>query len=342
MRRFPGGTVYAASEQTVLNPFISVIIPTFNRARSLRDTVNSFRAQTYPGNRFEIIIVDNASSDETPSMIPELARRAPRMRFLVEQRRGAHFARNSGAKAARGEILYFTDDDMIADPNMLLAIVTAFKSNANVASATGKVVPLWETEPPAWILAHCKNEILSLNDRGDGLIISDRDPGVFSCHQAVLRDAFFAAGGFNPDTNADTFVGDNETGLNIKIAKLGYRFAYVGSSITRHRIPATRMTQSYLNQRFADQGFCDSYTTYRDRVPGRVGLLSDAAAQLSRAIPASLLAVARSIRGDSRWRLNVARLFYIRNRITYDLRLARSAEWRRFAIRSDWIAEPAE
>lgn len=329
-------------ESESVKPFVSVIIPTFNRARSVVETVKSFRAQTYPGDRFEILVVDNGSSDETPMAIPEMAYRSPRVRFLTEPRRGAHFARNSGAKAARGEILYFTDDDMIADPNMLEAIVPAFETGANVASATGKVVPLWETEPPAWVLAHCKNEILSLNDRGEGLMISDRDPGVFSCHQAVVRHAFFAAGGFNPDTNADRFVGDNETGLNIKIAKLGYRFAYVGKSITRHRIPGSRMSQRYLNQRFADQGYCDSYTTFRERGPGTVRLIGDAASQISRAIPSSVLALGRSIRGDSRWRLNVARLFYIRNRVVYDMRLLASPKWRRFAMRSDWITEAIE
>ena len=95
-------------------PFVSVIIPTYNRAERLRGTVESFVAQQYPSDRFEIILVDNASTDDTPAEIERLATEFPRIRGLVENRRGAHWARNAGATVSLGEILYFTDDDMLA------------------------------------------------------------------------------------------------------------------------------------------------------------------------------------------------------------------------------------
>src|SRR5215210_6277352 len=258
------------NEETL--PFVSVIIPTFNRSATLQTTVDSLVAQSYPPDVMEIIIVDNGSTDDTSEVIEMMASPAPNVRGIIETRRGAHFARNTGALAAQGRILYFTDDDMVADPGLLESIVTAFGTNSNVGSATGRILPRWETEPPRWVLEHCRNELLSLNDLGEATIISNTDPGVFSCHQAVLREAFMRAGGFNPDTNAEKFTGDNETGLNIKIRKLGYRFAYVGTSVTHHIIPAARMTQRYLNSRFADQGFCDSYTAYQALQVGRARL----------------------------------------------------------------------
>ena len=324
-------------------PFVSVIIPTFNRSASLQATVETFLAQSYPADRFEILLVDNGSTDETPQVIQMLTAGAPNVRGMTDRRRGAHFARNSGAMAARGSVLYFTDDDMLAAPTLLETIVTAFAPGSRVGSATGRILPRWETEPPRWVLEHCRNELLSLNDRGEATIISDNDPGVFSCHQAILREAFMAAGGFNPDTNAERFTGDNETGLNIKVRKLGYRFAYVGSSVTHHVIPEARMTQRYLNSRFADQGFCDSYTAYqaiqvrKPRLAARVvahGLLAGITAAK---------ALVRRVASDSRWRLDLARLFYYRNRARYDMRLIRHAEWRRFVLRSNWLSddEPA-
>ncbi|MDP9179939.1 MAG: glycosyltransferase [Gemmatimonadota bacterium] len=325
------------------HPFVSVIIPTFNRSATLQMTVETFLAQSYPADRFEIVIVDNGSTDDTPQVIQKMTAGEPNVRGMTDGRRGAHFARNSGAIAARGSILYFTDDDMLAAPTLLETIVTAFASGSRVGSATGRILPRWETEPPRWVLEHCRNELLSLNDRGEATIISDHDPGVFSCHQAILREAFMAAGGFNPDTNAEHFTGDNETGLNIKVRKLGYRLAYVGSSVTHHMIPEARMTQRYLNSRFADQGFCDSYTAYqavqmrKRRLAARVvahGLLAGVTAAR---------ALVRRIANDSRWRLDLARLFYYRNRARYDTRLIRHAEWRRFVLRSNWLSddEPA-
>jgi glycosyltransferase involved in cell wall biosynthesis len=324
-----------------VTPFISLIIPTYNRSALLRQTVETFLAQDYPADKWELLLVDNASTDDTRSVITKLASRDDRIRGLKESRKGAHFARNSGALAAKGEILYFTDDDMLAEPNLLSAIVEGFEADPKVASVTGKVLPRWDTEPPVWVLEHCRNALLSLNDLGESLIVSDDDPGVFSCHQAVKRDAFMRAGGFNPDTNAGAFTGDNETGLNIKIKQLGFRFAYVGSAVTHHMIPASRMTQSYLNSRMADQGFCDSYTDYRAIHPGKARLARRIVAHSVLGGLTLLKAAAHKASGDSRWRLDLARIFYHRNRMRYDARLLRDDKWRKLALRDDWINDTA-
>lgn len=305
----------------------------------LKQTVDTFLAQTYPGDRWELILVDNNSTDNTWSVIQSAAVRDDRIRPLKELRKGAHFARNSGALAAKGSVLYFTDDDMLADPDLLLRIVEVFDADERIASVTGKVLPRWDTEPPVWVLEHCRNHLLSLNDLGEATIISDEDPGVFSCHQAVLRNVFIAAGGFNPDTNADLFTGDNETGLNIKIRKLGYRFAYVGESVTRHMIPASRMTQEYLNGRFADQGYCDSYTDYRAIHPGKARLVRRIAAHSLLIGVTAVKASLRRVIGDSQWRLDHARMWYFRNRARYDVRLLTDDHWRQFALRDDWLTE---
>jgi glycosyltransferase involved in cell wall biosynthesis len=323
-------------------PFISVIIPTYNRSALLRQTVETFLEQDYPADRWELLLVDNASTDDTWSVITELASGDDRIRGLKEPRKGAHFARNSGALAARGEVLYFTDDDMLAEPNLLSAIIEGFEADSKVASVTGKILPRWDTEPPVWVLEHCRNALLSLNDLGESLIVSDDDPGVFSCHQAVKRDAFMRAGGFNPDTNAGVFTGDNETGLNIKIRQLGFRFAYVGSAVTHHMIPASRMTQRYLNSRMADQGFCDSYTDYRAIHPGKARLARRIVAHSVLGGLTLLKAAAHKASGDSRWRLDLARIFYHRNRMRYDARLLRDDKWRKFALRDDWINDAVE
>jgi glycosyltransferase involved in cell wall biosynthesis len=323
-------------------PFVSVIIPTYNRSRLLKQTVETFLAQSYPPDRWELILADNNSTDDTWAVIQTLAASDSRIHPLKETRRGAHFARNSGALAARGDVLYFTDDDMLADPNLLARIVEAFDADPSVASATGKVLPRWDTEPPVWVLEHCRNALLSLNDLGEATIISDDDPGVFSCHQAVLREVFMKAGGFNPDTNAELFTGDNETGLNIKIRKLGHRFAYVGTAVTHHMIPASRMTQRYLNSRMADQGFCDSYTDYRAIHPGRTRLAKRIAAHSALLGVTAIKAGVRRVAGDSRWRLDFARLWYHRNRARYDARLMTDERWRTFALRDNWLTDTAE
>ena len=101
------------------------------------------------------------------------------------------------------------------------------------------------------------------------------------------------------------------------------------------------MTQAYLNSRFADQGFCDSYTDYRKIHPSPLGLLKRITAH--GVLSATTVATAGLVRltGSTRWRVDLARLFYYRNRVRYDLRLLLHEQWRQFALRDDWISDDA-
>lgn len=247
---------------------ITVIIPTYNRASYILDTINSFLNQDY--RDFEIIVCNNNSTDNTQEVL-EAYQDNSKIHLLFEKRQGVHFARNTAAKYANGELLYFTDDDMLAAPNLLSEIVKVFTLGYNIGSATGRVLPKWEVPPPPWVEKLLFNHVLSLNNPPEDLIISSYDCNVFSCHQAILREAFFKTGGYNPENVAGIWIGDGETGLNIKLKNLGYKFGYIGSSITYHRIPPSRMNQKYLNSRFHNHGACDAYTTIRLR-EGKINL----------------------------------------------------------------------
>jgi glucosyl-dolichyl phosphate glucuronosyltransferase len=239
---------------------ISVIIPTYNRSSFIVDTIESFLCQDYQD--FEIIICNNNSTDDTQEFLNSYSNNN-QVHLLFEEKQGAHFARNTAAKYASGDLLYFTDDDMRATPNLLSELVKIFDLDELVASATGRVLPEWENPPPKWVEKLLFNSRLSLNNPTEEMIISSEDCNVYSCHQAVLREIFFKAGGFNPDYIAGVLIGDGETGLNIKIKKLGYKFGYIGSSIIYHRIPPSRMTQKYLNVRLQNEGNCDAYMIIR-------------------------------------------------------------------------------
>jgi glucosyl-dolichyl phosphate glucuronosyltransferase len=317
---------------------LSVIIPTYNRVESLRCTINSFIDQTYDKNLYEIIVSNNNSTDETDKLLRWYAKEYPtRFKYIKELRQGSHYARNSAAKLAKGELLYFTDDDMIADPDLLNEITQVFKFDPKVASVTGRVLPKWEVQPPDWVLELCYNELLSLNNPAEEFIISTQDCNIYSCHQAVLKEVFFKAGGFNPDIIGDTWVGDNETGLNIKIKELGYKFGYSGKSITYHWIPLTRMTQSYLNKRLSNQGNCDSYTAYRQYHYSNLGLYKQILHHGFRILVSGLKAIINILRGQSQWRRHHANIFYGLNRIKYDYRLITDQYWKTLVLKQDWL-----
>ena len=321
-------------------PFVSVIIPTFNRAETLEKTIGSLTKQSYPSDRYQIIVVDNNSTDFTRDVVEKFTRCCSvEVQYLFESRQGVHYARNSALKLSRGEILYYTDDDMIADADLIEQIVKPFGLNSKVGTVTGRVLPVWECTPPDWVLRFCNNELLSLLDRPEYLIVSPNDCGVYSCHQALRRDAFVAAGGYHPENTAGEWVGDGETGMNIRLKELGYYFAYTGTAITHHVIPAGRMTQSYLNRRLGNQGNCDSYTDYRKYRFSQAQLVRRIVAHILKTIRQCWLCCGKLILWRQSWRMNLAYVSYFRKRALYDLRLLADEKWRLLVLKEDWLDE---
>jgi len=323
-------------------PFISIIIPTYNRANLLPLTMNSFLSQDYPQDRYEIIVADNNSTDNTREVATRyFGNSAVIVQYIFEKRQGVHYARNSAAKQASGDILYFTDDDMVADPALLNELVKVFNLFPDVGCATGLILPLFQKEPPAWVRRCLWNGYLSLTerDRPEELIVSKNDL-VYSCHQAIRRDVFSKAGGFNPENTAGVWIGDGETGLNIKIKSLGYKFAYTSKSIIHHIIPNSRTTLKYLIKRIGNQGFCDSYTDYRkhrDRSKIIPSMLKRNTIGMLKTLGFTLAKIAL---GKLSWHFLPANIMYFHKRNIYDLKLYTNENFRKIAEIDDWITQP--
>jgi glycosyltransferase involved in cell wall biosynthesis len=322
-------------------PYVSIIIPTYKRADKVGITLESFLRQSYPEDRYEIIVADNNSPDNTREVIGKFQNNGRiRIHYLFEEKQGVHYARNAAAHHAHGEILYFTDDDMIADPSLLIEIVRPFELDTKIGVATGRILPEWEITPPRWVLAYCQNYLLSLNDKGPGLEVSENDIGVFSCHQAMRREAFFGTGGFHPENTAGEWIGDGETGLCLMLKAQGWKFAYNGMSITRHMIPPFRMTQDYLNKRLANQGNCDSYTDFRKFKWSNAELLQRIQQYPMTIYRALCLYQELKAKGDDSWRGALARVHYWMARSEYDFRIIQDPAWKALVLKDDWLHNP--
>ncbi len=106
------------------NPKVSVIVPTYNRAKFLGYCVNSVLQQSY-GN-LELIVIDDGSTDDTAAVLNEAARSDNRVRVLKQEKRGAQFARNMGLQESTGVLVNFLDDDDLWHPEKLSTQVDAF------------------------------------------------------------------------------------------------------------------------------------------------------------------------------------------------------------------------
>jgi len=108
------------SQKLTRHPFVSIIIPVYNDENGIRDTLLALFKQNYPGERFEIIIIDNNSTDDTHKIILEIALGFKgNIVFEKEKKSGSYAARNKGLEVSKGEIIAFIDSDMTVEPDWL-------------------------------------------------------------------------------------------------------------------------------------------------------------------------------------------------------------------------------
>jgi glycosyltransferase involved in cell wall biosynthesis len=252
---------------TSRNIITSVIVPTYSRPVYLRDTLISLLQQDFPPGQYEIIVVDNRPTGEVRHIVQKLEVEWQRfIRYIEEPNVGLHNARHAGAKVACGAILVYVDDDILAHPEWLRAMLAFFK-NPLVAIVGGKVLPQWETQPPEW-LSQFPSSYLSLLDLGERSQELRWPKGVYGCNMAVRRSTLYEVGGFNPDAMGDRrliwFRGDGETGLHRKIYDAGYKAIYEPRAWVSHRITPERLKARAFYDRGLMVGLSWSYSHIRN------------------------------------------------------------------------------
>lgn len=121
---------------------VSVVVPIYNGEADLPDLINCLRSQTYPSDRVEYLLVDNASSDRTSAILQTAAENYPQIRHLTENKiQSSYAARNTGIRTAAGEIIAFTDADCRPEPNWLSDLISPFQ-NPTIGIVAGEVVGL--------------------------------------------------------------------------------------------------------------------------------------------------------------------------------------------------------
>ena len=172
-------------------PEVSVVLPTYNRAADLKRAVESVLQQTADPRVYEVIVVDNNSTDGTGQVLERLKARCPgQLRTVVERQQGVSHARNAGIAAALAPIVAFFDDDVRVAPDWIETIIRVFRDNPDTEVVGGKVLPDWPAPPPDWLTpAHWSP--LALQDFGDQpMLMSATNPrGLISANLACRKRA---------------------------------------------------------------------------------------------------------------------------------------------------------
>lgn len=256
---------------------VSIIIPTVNRAALLLQTLESIADLKTDVALFEVIVVDNCSSDNTKQTVDgfKLKNQNLSVFYFFEEIPGLLSARHRGFFEAKGYILAFIDDDVILTQNWLNAIIETLHVRTDISLLTGPTLPKYEEIPPVWLDHFWTEDIhgkhcgwLSLMDFGNQIKEIDAI-FVWGLNFIIRKESLISLQGFNPDNvpnSMQEYQGDGETGLAIKAKEKNFKALYHPEVKLFHVVPKERLTHEYFEKRAFYQGVANSFTALKNTV----------------------------------------------------------------------------
>jgi glucosyl-dolichyl phosphate glucuronosyltransferase len=237
---------------------ISVILCTYNRAGRLTATLESIRNLHLPPElAWELIIVDNNSTDDTEKVVREYQRAAPfDVRYVFERTQGHSRARNRGITESKGLVLAFTDDDVILDAHWLEQLWRTY-DRFDCLGVGGRIVPVWACGKPAWLQEDgpyaLMNAIVSF-DQGGGTCVLKTPP--FGANMSFRRTAFEQYGLFRTDLGriGVRLLGCEDTEFGMRLLRNNERLVYSPGMLVYHPVEKERVTKGYFQRWYFEYG----------------------------------------------------------------------------------------
>ena len=218
-------------------PMVTVVIPTRNRSEMLRAGLESLLHQSYPRDRYEVIVVDNGSTDGTKEMVETITAASNGLvRYLRQENLGPAVARNRGIQEGTGEILALTDSDCQAHPDWIREGVNALHADDKLGLISGKVIPVPGKE-------------ITLLTR---TMLQEREsPSYPSCNIFYRRETLDQVGVFDPrfgvfKYNRDYAIGGEDTDLGWRIKRAGWQTGFASEALIYHAVVRITALQKLL------------------------------------------------------------------------------------------------
>ncbi|MGI9533464.1 MAG: glycosyltransferase, partial [Thermodesulfobacteriota bacterium] len=247
---------------------ISVVICTFNRKEYLEKAIESIVNQTLNPELFELIIVNNNSSDGTGELVNKKFSALPfKLKYIIEKEQGLSACRNTGFRNATFKYIAYIDDDGTASENWLENILLLIESvnDKDFAGAGGHVFPIWEIPIPWWLVPGIQQYYSVFNLADKQFILSVKSKRTLpGCNIFYLKSVLEKYGGFNTKLgrNTDKLISGEETFLNKAIINDGYKLIYEPNIQIKHHIPRSRIKFSWLLSRSFWGGYSNFYMNY--------------------------------------------------------------------------------
>lgn len=264
--------------------YASAIICTLNRGPKIDETIASLLQQAEPaGGAFEILLVDNGSSEENAALLRQHAAAHPqRIRYLREEEIGESAARNCATRHARGVIHAHIDDDAVADPDWLAQLCAPF-ADPRVGGSGGRIRLRYEVEPPAWVDARLL-PYLSAFDAGDESIDLHYPEYPRGANMAFRAAALAEVGPFSTryGRKGRSLLSYSEIEMFYRVAQAGYRIVYAPAAGIDHIVAPGRLEEGWFRERIHWQG--RSMARFQGEHEGRLSLLRRLPAELAKCL----------------------------------------------------------
>ncbi len=242
---------------------VTVAIPTYNRADFLRQTLAGIAAQQFPRDHFEVLVIDNNSTDHTRAVVAEFADAQPAPRYLLEKQQGLDYARNRAIAEARGEIIVFGDDDILVQPDWLAQMAVPLLADAasrKIGAIGGEVIPVFPDGLPDWV----SEWHAPLAFRADtGPLETRHSP--MGANLACPKWIFAQLGVFHTalDRAAGNYFSGGDSEMVRRVRAAGLEVWFAPAAAVKHQMPASRTTFRYARRHAFDSA--------RSRVIDRAG-----------------------------------------------------------------------
>jgi glycosyltransferase involved in cell wall biosynthesis len=224
-----------------------------NEGRFLAGCLRSLAAQDAAD--FEILVVDNASTDETAELARQFAGREPRARVVREEVLGLSAARNRALAEARGQVVAFIDADAVADPAWLSALGRAFREEPAAAVVGGRVLVRWGSPPPRW-WAPALDEVFNRFDYPEPRKEMRYPRYPYGTNLAVHVEIGRRLGGFHTrlGRHGQALLAAEEVALCWRAECAGHKVVYTRDALVHHLGRNELATRSYILRRALAHG----------------------------------------------------------------------------------------
>ena len=229
---------------------LSIIICSYNRASYISDALTSLYVQSSGLDNFEVIIVDNNSTDNTKEVYAQWRQTNTngQFTFISETKQGASFARNTGAAIAKGEWVCFMDDDAVATPNYVENILNHIHHQPEVVGFGGRIIPKYIPSEPKW-MSYYVSSLVGNFDYASTACAFENGKYPLESNMILKKSVYIQIGGFNvnlPGVVGTLRIGGEGKELFYKIIALGHTIYYDPSICVHHVVEVKKLTSEYL------------------------------------------------------------------------------------------------